>query len=300
VELVCVLGPTAIGKTRLAVALARELSGEVLSADSRQVYRGMDLGTGKDLEEYRFGGEEIRVNLVDIVDGGTEFTVFDYQRAFLAAFREARARNSMPILCGGSGLYLEAVLSGYRLVEVPGDESLRDELRGETTEQLVARLARLRPLHNITDTRDRERLLRAIEIAVHSRAFGGETFPRIRSKAYGLRLQRTELRRRITNRLTTRLDSGLVEEVRGLLERGLTPSQLEYYGLEYRYVTKYVTGELRRNDMFQKLNSAIHQFAKRQETWFRRMERRGTSITWLDARRPIEDLVGLVVADLEE
>ena len=290
-NLLVIAGPTASGKTRLGVQSARELGGEIISADSRQVYRGMDLGTGKDLAEY----EEVPYHLIDIVDPGYEFSVFEFQRRFFEAFSDIRERGRLPLLVGGTGLYLDAVLKGYRLVEVPENPELRRELAGLDQDELVACLCGLRPgLHNTTDLTDRERLVRAIEIADGEAAAGADLppLPSLRPLVFGIRWERQTLRRRITARLKERLDQGLIEEVARLHEEGAPWETLEFYGLEYRFVAQHLQGKLNRNDMFQKLNSAIHDFAKRQETWFRRMERQGTEIRWVDgAGEPLEEIL---------
>jgi tRNA dimethylallyltransferase len=293
-NLLVILGPTASGKTRLAVGAARALGGEIVSADSRQVYRGMDLGTGKDLAEY----EEVPYHLIDIVDPGYEFSVFEFQRRFFEAFADIRERGRLPILVGGTGLYLDAVLKGYRLVEVPENPELRRELAELDQDALAARLLELRPdLHNSTDLLDRQRLVRAIEIAEGEEAAGAglPPLPSLRPLVFGIRWERQTLRRRITARLKERLEQGLIEEVARLHEEGVPWATLEYYGLEYRFVARHLQGELNRNDMFQKLNSAIHDFAKRQETWFRRMERQGTKIHWLEgAGEPLGEMLRVV------
>ena len=278
-SLLVILGPTASGKTRLAVRLAERLCGEILSADSRQVYRGLDLGAGKDLSEY----DSIPYHLIDVVDPGQEFNVFEYQRLFIAAFEDIRARDRMPVLVGGTGLYLDAVLKGYRLVPVPENPGLRAQLANFTNEQLVERLRNAtQRLHNSTDLLDRNRIVRAIEIAEFEREHEPGPFPELQPIVFGIRLDRQTLRRRITERLKERLSAGLVAEVEGLLNNGVSHETLEFFGLEYRFVARHIRGELSMNDMFQKLNSAIHDFAKRQDTWFRRMERNGTDIRWLD------------------
>jgi tRNA dimethylallyltransferase len=282
-NLLVILGPTASGKTRLAVAAARALNGEIISADSRQVFRGMDIGTGKDLEEY--GG--IPCHLIDILDPGQEFSVFDFQKRFTEAFSRVTAHGRLPILAGGTGLYLDSVLRGYRMVSAPENPGLRKELAELSLDQLRERLLALSPeQHNTTDLLERERLVRAIEIALHSKGVGSaEAFqlPDLRPLVFGMRIDRDILRRRITERLRSRLNSGMIEEVQGLLAAGVSRERLEGYGLEYRFVSRYLSGELNRNDMFQKLNSAIHDFAKKQENWFRKMEREGVGIIWLDA-----------------
>ncbi len=290
--LIVILGPTASGKTRLAVAVARCLGGEIISADSRQVFRGMDVGTGKDLGEYG----AVPYHLIDIVDPGEEFSVFDFQKHFIGAFETIRDRGRLPILCGGTGLYLDAALSRYRLVEVPPNPALRSELAALDLPQLQQRLLALRSRqHNTSDLQNRERLLRAIEIAEGQKDTPPLPLPDLEALVFGLRFERSELRRRITERLRQRLEHGLIEEVASLRQQGIADATLEYYGLEYRLVARHLQGLLNRNDLFQKLNSAIHQFAKRQETWFRRMEKQGVVIHWLDpASQPLEALLSII------
>ena len=280
-DLICVLGPTASGKTRYAVQLARELNGEILSGDSRQVYRGMDIGTGKDLDEYG----EVPYHLIDIVDAGTKYNIFQYQHDFERAYRDIVERGRTPILCGGSGLYIEAATCGYDLPDVPPDPQLRAELEKASTDELIARYEALRTPHNTPDYDTRQRLIRALEIAIWQ-----ETHPVTRTaflpkhtKYIGLQVSREERNARIDRRLRERLDAGMIEEVRGLLDRGLNPEDLLYYGLEYKYVTLYLTGKLPYDEMVTRLQTAIHQFAKRQMTWFRGMERRGIEIEWITA-----------------
>ena len=282
-DLLCILGPTASGKTRYAVQLARELDGEILSGDSRQVYRGMDIGTGKDLAEYG----EIPYHLIDIADAGEKYNIFQYQKDFERAYRDIVARGKTPILCGGSGLYIEAATCGYHLPDVPPNRALRAELEQQPTEDLIARYEKLRKPHNTTDYDTRQRLIRALEIAIWE-----ESHPVVRSeflpkktKYIGIDVSRDERNARIDRRLRARLDEGLINEVRGLLDRGLQPEDLLYYGLEYKYVTLYLTGALPYDEMVLKLQTAIHQFAKRQMTWFRGMERRGIKIEWVVPER---------------
>jgi tRNA dimethylallyltransferase len=280
-DMLAILGPTASGKTRLAVALAQELGGEIISADSRQVFRGMDIGSGKDLHEYG----RVPYHLIDILDAGEEFSVFDFQRRYLKAFSEIASRGALPILCGGSGMYLDAALRGYRMVEVPYNDSLRAELATKTNIELVEELCRLKPdQHNSTDLLDRERTVRAIEIARREveNCSVSEPFPRLQVSVIGIRWEREALRQRITDRLRERLDNGMIEEVQRLNAGGIAWERLDYYGLEYRYVGAYLRGDINRNDMFQKLNSAIHNFAKRQGNWFRRMERHGVAVNWIE------------------
>ena len=280
-NLLTILGPTASGKTRLAVALARECGGEIISADSRQIFRGMDIGTGKDLQEYG----ETPYHLIDILEPGDEFSVFSFQHRFFATFHDITARQCMPILCGGTGLYLDAVLRGYRMQRVPEDQRLRDELATKSDADLIRMLCELVPLqHNTSDLTDRQRTIRAIEIArcqASEQEMQEETVA-LAPLVIGIRWERLKLRCRITERLQQRLSAGLIEEVQNLHAAGVTWERLEYYGLEYRFVGRFLRGELSRNDMVKKLNAAIHDFAKRQETWFRRMERQGVHIQWVE------------------
>ena len=299
-NLVVVLGPTASGKTRLGVELARELGGEIVSADSRQVYRGLDIGAGKDLNEYSSGGSPVAYHLIDIVDLDSEFSVFSYQQRFFSVFEDLPARGVTPIVVGGSGLYLEAVLNGYRMVDVPADPVLRAELEPLSHEALVHRLQALRRVHNTTDLEDRDRLVRAIEIAQYTAQHEGEAGPDIRPVVLGVRWDRQVLRQRIRERLGARLEEGLIDEVRNLHDGGVPWEKLTFLGLEYRFVADFLRGGIKnRNDLRQKLAAAICSFAKRQETWFRRMERRGTEIHWLEggdvdqALRVIADCGGL-------
>ena len=283
IPLICILGPTASGKTRLAAHVAAAAGGEVISADSRQVYRHMDVGTGKDLEEYRVAGHNIRIHLIDIVDAGYEYNVYEFKRDSVAAIREIRSRERLPVLCGGTGLYLSAVLQDYQLLSAPPDPARRAVLEASSTERLIAELRAHGPLHNTSDVQDRKRLIRAIEIAEADPAARAPSIA-LDARVFGLRWDRRELRERITQRLAQRLDHGLLDEVRALLDCGLTHDQLIFYGLEYRYVTEYLRGDITRERMFDALNAAIHQFAKRQDTWFRRMERQDIEIHWLDGR----------------
>ncbi len=289
-DLVTILGPTATGKTQLATRLAFELDGEIISADSRQVYRGMDIGTGKDLEDYQIKGNKIPYHLIDIVEPGTEYNVFVFQRDFLKVFPEILKRNHLPVVCGGSGMYLEAVLGGYRLQEVPENKILREELFTLSQEELVEKLSAMGSLHNTTDITDRERTIRAIEIKSFEQLHPvKEKSLKVNAINFGIQFDRTVLRQRITKRLQQRINQGMLKEVENLLNSGLKPEQLMYYGLEYRYLTQFIIGELDYGEMFTKLNTAIHQFAKRQVTWFRRMEKRGIRIHWIDGERSLED-----------
>ena len=278
-DLICILGPTASGKTRYAVQLAREIGGEILSGDSRQVYRGMDIGTGKDLSDYG----EVPYHLIDIVDAGTKYNIYQYQHDFEAAYQDILSRGRRAILCGGSGLYLEAATCGYYLPDVPADEVLRAELDALPMEELVARYEAIRKPHNTTDYDTKQRLIRALEIALweESHPVTHTSFLPKKTKYIGISVSREVRNARIDARLDARLKEGMVDEVRGLLESGIPPENLIYYGLEYKFVTLYLTGQLGYDEMVQKLRIAIHQFAKRQMTWFRGMERRGIEIEWV-------------------
>ena len=295
-DLLAVVGPTACGKTALAVELAFALGGEVISADSRQVYRGMDIGTGKDLDEYVRDGKAVPVHLVDIVDAGEKYNLFEFQRDFLTAYDDVKARGALPVLCGGSGMYVESVLKGYRLIPVPENPSLRASLEEKSLEELTAILAGYKQLHNNTDTDTKKRAIRAIEIEEYYASCPVEerAFPSIRTLTIGVGVDREVRRDRISARLRQRLSDGLVEEVERLLASGVTAEQLIYYGLEYKFVTMYVTGQLSYEDMVSGLEIAIHQFAKRQMTWFRGMEKRGTAINWVDGSLPRVEQVELI------
>lgn len=291
VNLIVVTGPTATGKTGFAAALAYSLGSEVIVADSRQVYRTMDIGTGKDIAAYNVNGVQVPYHLVDIADAGYKYNVFEYQRDFLDIFQRLRDRGIIPVLCGGTGLYIEAVLKGYRLVEVPPDETLRSELEHLTLGQLTEMLSTMKKLHNITDVDTKKRAIRAIEIELfyEKNKCSEQAFPKIEPVIFGIRFSRNELRQRITQRLKTRLDEGMVEEAKKMLENGLTFSDLEYYGLEYKFLSRFLSGQISYQQMFEGLNTAIHQFAKRQDTWFRRMERNGMKIHWLDGHATMEE-----------
>lgn len=292
-DLLAVIGPTASGKTAFAVRLALALGGEVISADSRQVYRGMDIGTGKDLEEYVVEGQQVPCHLVDIVEAGYKYNVFEYQADFLRVWEDCRRRGVVPVLCGGSGLYVEAVLKGYKLLAVPVNEELRASLEGVPLPELAARLATYKKLHNTTEIDTPKRAIRAIEIEEYYRThpYEEKDFPQLRPLIVGVEVSREVRRERITRRLHERLEQGMVEEVRQLLDSGVAPEDLIYYGLEYKYLTLYLTGKLSYDAMVEQLNVAIHQFAKRQMTWFRKMEREGFEIRWLDAGLPLEERV---------
>lgn len=301
-NLLTILGSTAVGKTAFAAHMAARLDGEIISADSRQVYRGMDIGTGKDLADYMVDGRLIPAHLIDIVDAGYQYNVFEYQRDFLAVFDDMQQRGKFPVLCGGSGLYLEAVLNNYKLIQVPVNESLRQQLAGKSLEELTDILKNYKSkLHNITDIENEKRAVRAIEIEqfyADNREID-TLMPELNPLVVGIKFDRLSRRKRITERLQQRLDEGMVEEVRRLLESGLSPDDLMYYGLEYKYITQHLMGDLTFDSMVEKLNTAIHQFAKRQMTWFRRMERQGTNIHWLDGYQPLDEKIERVMTLLE-
>jgi tRNA dimethylallyltransferase len=295
-DLITILGPTASGKTPFAAALAYDLNTEIISADSRQIYRGMDLGTGKDLADYVVNGKQIKYHLIDIANPGYKYNVFEFQRDFLYAYQEITDKGRLPILCGGTGMYIESVLKGYRLMPVPENTALRERLADKTLDELTVILGQYKNLHNTTDVDTVKRAIRAIEIEVYYAEHPVEEreFPHINSLVIGIDIDRELRRRKITKRLKQRLDDGMVDEVRRLLDSGITPEDLIYYGLEYKYLTLYVTGQIGYDDMFTKLETAIHQFAKRQMTWFRGMERRGFSIHWIDAAVPTNEKVTIV------
>ena len=293
IDLITILGPTASGKTPLAAALADRLGTEIISGDSRQVYRRMDLGTGKDLVDYTVEGRQVPYHLIDIVEPGYKYNVFEYQRDFLKAYQEITAKNKLPILCGGTGMYIESVLKGYRLLPVPENPELRASLEGKSLEELTGILEGYKKLHNSTDVDTAKRAIRAIEIEEYYKQQPAEyrEFPSLKSLIIGVDIDRELRREKITRRLKQRLDEGMVEEVRGLLAEGIDPENLIYYGLEYKFLTQYAIGELIFDEMFHQLETAIHQFAKRQMTWFRGMERRGFTIHWLDATLPMEEKI---------
>ncbi|MFC1762745.1 tRNA (adenosine(37)-N6)-dimethylallyltransferase MiaA [Planctomycetota bacterium] len=285
-NLIVVLGPTATGKTRFAALLAHALHGEIISADSRQVYRQMDLGTGKDYEDYQVEGDTLATHLIDICAPGEKYDVFRFQKDFRTAFVGIQQRQHLPILCGGTGMYIEAVTRGYRLPEVEENQALRTSLKDKTLTDLQHILAGYKQLHNRSDTDTRERTFRAIEIAAYCQAHPEteKAYPEIVPFFLGMQLDREVCRQRIAQRLHARLDAGMVEEVRRLLQQGLKPGDLLYYGLEYKFITRYIIGEIDYQTMVEKLYIAICQFSKRQMTWFRRMERQGIKIHWIDVK----------------
>ena len=292
-NMITILGATASGKTALAANVAYRMNGEVISADSRQVYRKMDIGTGKDYDDYIIEGREVPCHLVDICNAGEKYSVYRYQKDFLAVYNEISGRNKLPVLCGGTGMYIESVLKGYRLLKVPVNKSLRDNLERKTMDEMKDILEGYRDLHNITDISQRKRLIRAIEIAKYysNHNIEEEEFPEINSLIAGLKFDRNSRRKRITDRLKDRLNGGMIEEVKSLLESGVSAETLIYYGLEYKFITRHIQGELSYDEMFSQLETSIHRFAKRQMTWFRRMEKNGIEIKWLDGYLPLEKKV---------
>ncbi|WP_077288146.1 tRNA (adenosine(37)-N6)-dimethylallyltransferase MiaA [Cognaticolwellia aestuarii] len=285
-NMLVVLGSTASGKTKLAVALAQMLNGEIISADSRQVYRGLDIGSGKDLDEY----QDIKHHLIDIVDPGYEYNIFDFQQNVIDAYQEIKNKNKLAIMAGGSALYVDSILKGYRLIEVPENIALRASLATLSHDDLVNKLQQLKPnLHNTTDLIDRDRLVRAIEIAQgeHDAQGSHNDFPDLKPLIFAIRWPREVIRQRITERLKVRMEQGLIEEVAQLHAQGVSWETLYFYGLEYRFIAQHLQGQLSKNDCFQKLNSAIHQFSKKQDTWLRRLERNGTNIHWLDGDKDV-------------
>lgn len=306
-RLLTILGPTASGKTDLAAHIAYTVGGEIISADSRQVYRGMDIGTGKDLDDYVVNGKQISYHLIDICDAGTKYNLFQYQEDFLKAYEDIQARSVQPILCGGTGLYIESVTKGYNLSPVPQNLELRKSLEGKDLNELTRILADLKQktgstMHNKTDVDSCQRAIRAIEIETHNieNPMKRRDFPQIDSVIIGVGIDRETRREKITDRLKKRLDNGMVEEIRGILNNGVSADDLMYYGLEYKYVTEYVIGKISYDEMFNQLEIAIHQFAKRQMTWFRGMERRGATIHWIDSSLPMEEKVEAAISLLNE
>lgn len=313
--MITILGPTASGKTSLAAALVSHINGmdssmwggdthgaEIISADSRQVYRGMDIGTGKDLEDYTVGGKLIPYHLIDICDAGTKYNLFQYQQDFYDAYQDITHRGVLPILCGGTGLYIESVLKGYHLSPVPQNPALRSSLEGKTLEELTDMLVDLKAkngsnMHNRTDVDTAQRAIRAIEIETYNleHPMPERELPAVDSLVIGVSIDRDARRDKITRRLKQRLENGMVEEIKGLLDRGIPAENLLYYGLEYKFITEYVIGKTSYEEMLRGLEIAIHQFAKRQMTWFRGMERRGFTIHWIDALQPMEQKVEQVL-----
>lgn len=302
-DLIAVVGPTASGKTSLAVALAKELGTEIISADSRQVYRRMDLGTGKDLSDYHVEGDRyIPYHLIDIVEPGTKYNVFEYQQDFMKVYEDMKSRELLPVLCGGTGMYVEAILKGFNLVPVPENKALREQLSDKTLQELAEILSSYKNLHNVTDLDTTKRAIRAIEIEEYKRTHQVEErpFPKLNALVVGIDVDRDTRRERITRRLKQRLEDGMLDEIRGLLAEGIPADDLIYYGLEYKFLTQYIIGELSYDDMFRKLEIAIHQFAKRQMTWFRGMEKRGIPIYWLPEKWSMEEKLKTIMQCLSK
>ena len=300
--MITILGPTASGKTPVAARLAAEIGGEIISADSRQVYRRMDIGTGKDLADYVVDGKLIPYHLIDIREPGTKYNLFEYQQDFFDAYQDIRSRGAVPILCGGTGLYIEAVLKGYKLSPVPQNQELRDSLEGKSLEELTQMLTELKAktgsnMHNTTDVDSCQRAIRAIEIESYNlqHPLPKRELPPVESVIIGIDIDRELRREKITRRLKARLEEGMVDEVKALLAKGIPADDLIYYGLEYKFVTEYLVGQTSYDEMFTRLEIAIHQFAKRQMTWFRGMERRGFKIHWIDATLPMEEKVSQII-----
>jgi len=302
-QMLAILGPTASGKTSVAVHCALNLNGEIISADSRQVYRGMDIGTGKDTADYTVNGVTVPCHLTDIIDAGEKYNVFRYQNDFFKAYSDITNRKKFPILCGGSGLYLESVLKEYHLTQVPKNQELREKLQDKSLEELIEILKQKKnDLHNTTDFEDTRRAIRAIEIEdyIKTHPLEKSPVPKIKTLIVGIKSERDIRRQRITDRLKARLKKGMAEEVENLLKSGITPEQLTYYGLEYKFVTLYITGQMHYKEMFTRLEIAIHQFSKRQMTWFRGMERRGIPIRWIDSITPQDQKLDLIKSWLTE
>ncbi len=299
-HLITILGPTATGKTTLAANLALLINGEIISADSRQIYRGMDIGTGKDLNDYIVEGKHIPFHLIDIAEPGFRYNVFEFLGDFSNAFNKIIAADNTPILCGGSGMYLDAVLRGYQMGKVPDNDKLRKQLETYSHDELVSKLMSFGPLHNKSDISDKERLIRAIEIADFQVKHSEMTMnlPKFTSINFGILFDRQIIRSRITERLEARLKEGMVAEVEVLLKNGITPDNLMYYGLEYKFITMFVTGQISYDYMFEKLNIAIHQFAKRQMTWYRRMEKNGVKIHWIDGTINLKDKLAVILSKI--
>ena len=300
--MISILGATAGGKTAIAVQLAHQLNGEVISADSRQVYRNMDIGTGKDIKEYFVNNELIPYHLIDIVDAGYKYNVYEYQNDFLKIFEDIKSRGKYPVLCGGTGMYIEAVLKGYKLIHVPVDNELRSELESKTDKELIEILKTHKELHNRTDTDNRKRLLRAVEIALYYEKHPefDAMFPKINSVIFQIIFDRNQRRKRISQRLKQRMEEGMIDEVKELIDNGVDIETLKYYGLEYKFITEYLLDELSYQEMYKKLETAIHQFSKRQMTWFRKMEKDGFIIYKIDGNLPMEKKISSIFMQLKK
>ncbi len=301
-ELITILGPTACGKTTLAVNLALEINGEIISADSRQVYRGMDIGTGKDIDDYTVNGKQIPYHLIDIVDAGYKYNVYEFQQDFIRSYNNISEKNKMPILCGGTGMYIDAVTKGYKLIKVPVNNELRKKLEKISLDELSLILSKTKNMHNKSDISTKKRAIRAIEIEEYYKSNPeiDENYPQIKCLFIGVKYDRDSRRKQISQRLKQRLDEGMIDEVQTLIDKGINSETLLYYGLEYKYLTLYLTKQLSYNEMFTKLEIAIHQFAKRQMTWFRSTERKGVKIHWIDGYTPIGEKIIRIKSLLNE
>jgi tRNA dimethylallyltransferase len=301
-DILVVTGPTASGKTALAAAVAHRIGGEIISADSRQVYRGMNLGTGKDYHDYIVDGSPVPFHLIDIADPGYKYNVFEYQRDFNRVYSDLKQRKVFPVVCGGSGMYADSIISGYKMFEVPPDSGLRVKLEKKSMEELKEILLTYKSLHNTTDLDTKKRVIRAIEIehSTRNKAKPGIEFPKVKALLTGIIFERENRRKMITERLKQRLDCGMIEEVKNLIHQGISTETLIYYGLEYKFITLYLTGKISYSEMVRDLEIAIHQFAKRQMTWFRGMERRGTKIHWIEGTLPMTEKVKIVLELLLE
>lgn len=296
-DIITVLGPTATGKTTFAVHLAKSLDTEIISADSRQVYKGMDIGTGKDLKDFLIDNQTIKYHLIDIVEAGEKYNVYEYQNDFLNVYNALKEKQKTPILCGGTGLYIEAVLKGYKLIHVPINEELRKDLEKKSLAELAQLLAKMKKLHNTSDIDTKKRAIRSLEIEFfyQSNPQLNLDYPPINPLIFGISYERSEVKKRITQRLKQRFEEGMIEEVKNLLDKGISFETLEYYGLEYKFLSQFLQKKLTFDEMFRKLNIAIHQFSKRQMTWFRKMERNGFKIHWIDGTLAIENKIEIAL-----
>ena len=301
-DFLIITGPTASGKTSVAVAVAHRLDGEIISADSRQVYRRMNIGTGKDYDDYIINGTQIPCHLIDIAEPGEKYNVFEYQRQFFEVYKSLKQRGVFPVVCGGSGMWIDSVVSGYQMMEVPPNNDLRKHLEEKTLEELIEILSSLKKLHNITDVDTKKRAIRAIEIEyyVRNNTTNVSQTPTINPLIVGILPDRDRRRENIAKRLQSRLNEGMIEEVKGLLDSGIAPDTLIYYGLEYKFITLYLINRLTYGQMVSSLQTAICQFAKRQMTWFRGMERKGTKIHWIDAQLPLNDKTSIILDLLDK
>lgn len=301
IDTITVLGPTATGKTTFAVYLAKCLNTEIISADSRQVYKGMDIGTGKDLKEFIVDNQLIKHHLIDIVEAGEKYNVYQYQNDFLKIYKALREKQKIPILCGGTGLYIEAVLKGYKLIHVPVNEKLRKDLEKKSLAELAQLLAKMKKMHNTSDIDTKKRAIRSLEIEFFYKNNPriNLNYPQINSLIFGINYERDEVKKRITQRLKQRLEEGMVQEVKVLLDKGIPFETLEYYGLEYKFLSQFLQKKLSYDEMFRKLNIAIHQFSKRQMTWFRKMERNGFAIHWIDGKLAMESKIEIALNDIK-